>query len=215
MSSSTPRRRGSHDAFSPTPPWMMMMMTTMTPSTTMRTPRSRVARRAKTSPSPSPSNASARRRVRGARRVADGWLHSVGRHHCRPRRLCCRPVVVVVVGHAVGDARCAMRGASSSSSSSSSSSVGRQHRRRARDTNARASSELDASDGRAAPRWFFFWCCADRRSHLARTSLADALGVHARRRRRRRRTKTTNQPSHAFAAVRSRVYDVDETRGLI
>ena len=156
MSSSTPRRRGSHDAFSPTPPWMMMMMTTMTtmtPSTTMRTPRSRVARRAKTSPSPSPSNASARRRVRGARRVADGWLHSVGRHHCRPRRLCCRPVVVVVVGHAVGDARCAMRGASSSSSSSS---VGRQHRRRARDTNARASSELDASDGRAAPRWFFF-----------------------------------------------------------
>ena len=118
-----------------------------------------------------------------------------------------------VTPSAMRDARCAVRDASSSSSSSSSS-VGRQHRRRARDTNARASSELDASDGRAAPRWFFFWCCADRRSHLARTSLADALGVHARR-RRRRRTKTTNQPSHAFAAVRSRVYDVDETRGLI
>jgi len=124
-----------------------------------------------------------------------------------------------------GRVACAVDPSSSSSSvtpsamrdasSSSSSSVGRQHRRRARDTNAGASSELDASDGRAAPRWFFFWCCADRRSHLARTSLADALGVHARRRRRRRRTKTTNQPSHAFAAVRSRVYDVDETRGLI
>jgi len=79
----------------------------------------------------------------------------------------------------------------------------------------RASSTHRPMDGRAAPRWFFFWCCTDRRSHLARTSLADALGVHARRRRRRRRTKTTNQPSHAFAAVRSRVYDVDETRGLI
>ena len=56
-----------------------------------------------------------------------------------------------VTPSAMRDARCAVRGASSSSSS-----VGRQHRRRARDTNARASSELDASDGRAAPRWFFF-----------------------------------------------------------
>ena len=183
----------------------MVMTPSTTTTTTMRTPRSGVARRAKTSPWPSPTNAS-RDAVCGARRdKMDGFemVNSVGRHVSTHRPSTGR--------RAMRDARCAREDVPSLSRAVEVVDSSRAHAR-VTPTHAVGDDGVDdvvVVDIIVLPLLL--------RVDGGCASFADALGLRTRDRGVRTRRTRARTYIERIAAVRSRVCDVDDraTHGFI